>query len=435
MEELRDRSLFIVFAYAKAGFGHLRVTDALRHGLPKGKIFFTLESQDQSVTALHRLTSVHPALRLLFEWTQQGFPEELFTRVYRFYLRATTQKLSRQIKEFFQKQMTHPKTILIICTHFGLAHQIGALKKRLIKEEKIDLRLIVQVTDDSPQKLWYVPEADLLFVPSEYTKKKLLAYAHSQNLRKVRCEVISYPISPLLEEKITDEEYREKLAQVDPHHDVPLNVMIPISGAAVGMEYLLKLVKLLHERSSRFRFHILVKKTLYTQFFIKKLEALPYVRLHAYVRDRKMVDEYEREYETEHIALEITKPSEQLFKALLNPNEKGGSILLFTRPVGRQEYDNLDFLLRHHLIPSTEELHAIWKQSKTRWRGFSLPNKPEEAAQLIHWALQERVLLSMMECKSCPEITGYNAKELRGDGVKEFWKRVLQYLQEKGKAV
>jgi hypothetical protein len=88
------------------------------------------------------------------------------------------------------------------------------------------------------------------------------------------------------------------------------------------------------------------------------------------------------------IALEVSKPSEQTIKALADPKKVGGSILLFTEPVGRQEYDNLDFLAKHHLIPTDKEMLLLCDQTQSnqvreiaqKWRGIMLPYNAKEAA-------------------------------------------------------
>ena len=94
---LAQPALMIIFAYAPAGLGHFRVTDALRHGLPMHSRPHLLRSQDRSISYLHHVTSIHPVTRAILEWLQRGQPEEIFTRFYRRFLRSTTKRLYEQL--------------------------------------------------------------------------------------------------------------------------------------------------------------------------------------------------------------------------------------------------------------------------------------------------------------------------------------------------
>ena len=257
---------------------------------------------------------------------------------------------------------------------------------------------MVQVTDDSPQQMWYVPGADLIAVPSQQTADGLCAFAKSRKLPQVPLEVLPYPVSPLLAQPLTSGKTRERTAQLNPRLLTPINLAIPISGAAVGTEYFTQLIDALHKRSARFIFHVVSKSAPFTHTFLQQMMERSFVRLHASALDREIVNQYERLYHDTVVALEITKPSEQAFKALLTPRQIGGSVLLFSSPVGRQEYDNLDFLARHELIPSNAverllfqmarqdasgflQKDASIRQQARQWRGVRLPSDPIEAAQ------------------------------------------------------
>ena len=428
---MATNSLLIIFTYASAGFGHLRVMDALYSGLEDKTNSIVIGSQDQALTFFHRLTSVHPLIRGFFEWMQQGAPEEIFAHLYKTSLRARTSRLEKQINSILSQVVTKPKRLLIISTHFGLAHQFGKLKRKIETEHKVKLFLVVQVTDDSPQKLWYVPEADIIFVPSSHTRDKLIEYGKKHNFPQPQFEVITYPISPLLTNKASEAYFQTRSRQVNPARDEQINVLIPISGAAVGLDFFIQLTKMLHEKNKRFKFHILVKKTLYTEMFMSKMIELPYINLHVFSEDRQMVDQYEEIYHREVISFEITKPSEQSFKALLSPSQVGGSILLFTSPVGRQEYDNLKFLARNSLIPGLEQTLREWRKIKEtkpldiveaeNLRGIQLPRKPQQAATFIDKMLKEGVFLKMLNFR--------NLSILDSTGVAKFWQRVEDLLK------
>lgn len=428
---LDQKSLLIIFTYAPAGFGHLRVTDALYHGLSDNQNAILLETQDKTLTYFHRISSVHPLIRRIFEWIQQGAPEEIFTKLYRSYLHTRTKRLREQITNLINQRQDRPKTLLLISTHFGLAHQFGKIKQRIEAEQKLKMILVVQVTDDSPQKLWYVPEADIIFIPSSDTKQKLLEYGRRNGLREPSFKVVPFPISPVLTQDLAEEHYQNRIDQLDTSKTSPIQVMIPISGAAVGLDFFIKLCQFLYAKNQRFEFHILVKKTLYTEMFVNKMIELPYINLHVFSGDRQMVDQYEEIYKQEQISLEITKPSEQAFKALLSPTQVGGPILLFTQPVGRQEYDNLNFLRRKGLIPSKEQNLELLRAAKTkeqskieaaRWRGVQLPEKPVRAAEFIDWLMRQNILQTM--------IRSQNQNNLDSNGVEKFWKEIAEFLKQ-----
>lgn len=431
-EIFKDKSLLIVFTYAPAGFGHLRVTDALYDGLTDKSNALILDAHDQRLTYFHRLSSIHPVIRKIFEWMQRGFPEEIFTRIYRAYLHSRIKSIYEQIETILSQRHVRPKTLLVISTHFGLAHQLGKIKEKIEKEFGLKMILIVQVTDDSPQKLWFVPEADIIFVPSSHTQQQLVDYGKRARLKQPKIEVNTYPISPLLTEKLSQERYQERLNQVKPEATSPIQVIIPVSGAAVGLDFFIKLCTKLHSKNPRFKFHVLVKKTLYTEMFVRKMIELPYINLHISPQDRQMVNHYEEIYREENISIEITKPSEQAFKALLSPDQIGGSVLLFTKPIGRQEYDNLNFLRRGNLIPSKEQnrqiLHVVRDNGQldldpSGWRGMQLSDNPQKAADLIDWLIRKNFLYSMT--------TATEQDSWDSSGVDKFWEKVREFMNSK----
>lgn len=439
---LADKSLLIIFAYAAAGLGHLRVTDALYHGLPKEVTPILLGTNDTSISILHRIMSVHTVTRNIMEWAQAGRPEKIFTKVYRKYLRSETDTLYRQMTDVLHQRIVVPKTILVVATHFGLAHQFAALKGRLEKEENVKLVLAVQVTDDSPQQMWYVDGADVIFTPSVYTRDALRFYGEQTGLPPVPFEVVAYPVSPLLGNSLTESQYKDRMNQLEAKRTNPIHVMIPVSGAAVGTLYFTKLIDTLHLSSERFIFHIVSKEAPFTNKFLKDIKSRVYVRLYTSSHDRNVVGIYESVYNDTVISLEITKPSEQAFKALLSPKQIGGSILLFSKPVGRQEYDNLNFLERHGRIPDrvkqqilshvvgfespakTEDKDNILNDAKL-YRGIRIPADPIEAANFI-WTSLSRGIFSQMVRFVSPDVK--KDSEVNTDGVHEFWRRVIKYL-------
>lgn len=445
LDALRNKSLMLIFAYAPAGFGHLRVTNALYQGLPHDADPILLGAQDKSITLLHRIGSIYYFTRAIYEGMQSGFAEDIMTRAYRSFLRAHTTLLYEQLTTILDQQLQPPETILIVATHFGLAHQIAAIKERLMNERKVRIILVVQVTDDSPQQMWYVTGSDLIFVPSEYTKLSLEKYGRTAGLEPVRFLVNPYPLSLTLSHSLTENQIEDRREQLNLQNNNPINMIIPISGAAVGTEYFTILIDELYKKSHRFAFHVVTKTAPYTQRFIYEMNSRSYVKLYSSSIDKEVIDRYEEVYKQEIISLEITKPSEQSFKALLNCEQRGGSVLLFTEPIGRQEHDNLNFLRRHHLIPLKSEEDELFKlaqhdtdphlphdtiflEKAHRWRGLVLPRNPYIAAQFIWWMLRNSLGKNMVQCQESSQHDKLAMDELGPYGVKTFWEKVFDII-------
>lgn len=430
--------------YAPAGLGHLRVTDALYHGLPKSVNKPVILGADDVVIAfLHRFISVHYLTRMLMEIMQKGFLENVTTFLYRFLLRSNTKPLAQQLTRSIQTASIHPKTVLVIATHFGQAHQLEKIKKRLEQQTHTKIILVVQVTDDSPQHLWYVPGADLICVPSQTTKKSLTHYGLSLKLPLVPLVVLPYPIDPSLKKILPQTVMKKRTQQVETDSNTAIDILIPISGAAIGLSFFTTLMQVLRQKSDRFMFHVVCKKAPFTRNFIAQAKRSPSIHMHAASSDREVIDTYEDVYQKEVISLEITKPSEQAFKALLDCERRGASLLLFTQPVGRQEEDNLDFLKRHNLIPQDEATHMLWGmaeknekpsdvwiQKAASWRGVSLPTNAKKAGEFIYWCLQEGIFSAMMTCKMVLDPNDPHAQELSPNGVEAFWQQVADLIEK-----
>jgi hypothetical protein len=348
-----------------------------------------------------------------------------------------TEDLYKQLLTLIDEHVEIPRKILVIASHFGLAHQLSALKKRLYEERKIKLLLVVQVTDDSPQQIWYVPGADLILVPSSFTHRQLAQYGRMAGLAPADFQVLPYPVSPLLSGKLSSAGFSNRLAQLDPAQYDPIHICIPISGAAVGTEYFRKLIEILSTKSDRFKFHIVSKSALFTKEFLSQIMTHQSVRLYVSQSDREVVKLYDQVYEENVIALEITKPSEQAFKALLTPKMSGGALLLFSAPIGRQEYDNLFFLRRHHLMPTEDENLSLLKNISGpqnrhfsllkqihHWRALRLPDDAQMAADFIY-RLHKNKILSAMTKWIPPKSYVAHLHELGSDGVAQFWKTVF----------
>lgn len=445
---LSQKDIVTILAYSPTGLGHLRVTKALYEGLPNTVAPLLLGSHDKMISSVHRFASIHLLTRVLLEYTQRGALEDVFTGAYRLALRPGVEGIYQQIETILEQKIHVPKVIVLASTHSSLAHQFSMIKSRLETEKQVRVVLIVQVTDDTPQHLWYIPHADVIVVPSERTKELLTRYGKVAGLPEVDFHVHSYPISPRLTATIPVSRLQNRRNQVQPNETTPIEVAIPVSGAAVGTDFMQKIMLNLHTQDARFRFFVVSKIAPYTEIFLHTLLQHPFVKLYTSAQDREVVDLYEYVYQKHTISLEITKPSEQAFKALCRPNQVGGSILLFSEPVGQQEYDNLYFLRRHNLIPLESEQEQMFEyarnetklgesesgkhlfQEAQHWRGLRLPQTPEEMGKFIIWCLNNRIFAQMLRWRVTPRNTAHHAHELGTDGVQNFWELVGQVVEK-----
>lgn len=443
---LKHRSTVIVFTYAPAGLGHLRVTDALYDGLPKHVTPLLLGSQDSFIQSIHRVFSIHPLLRSIFEWLQFGKQQYVFTWMYRSYLRIRTKLISQQLRTVLDQRIDKPEVVIIIATHFSLAHQIGAIKDRFEDEYGVQIILVVQVTDDSPQFMWYVYDADLIIVPSQRTRKELEHYALHQRLPQTKIRVNAYPISPSLSTPLSHHDFQHRVSQTDEISRSHIHVSIPVSGAAVGLSFSKELIDTLHAVSDRFVFHIVARSAPYTLMFLKDMIERKCVKLYVSSGDREVVNYYEDVYAKYPISLEVTKPSEQAFKSLLQPKLRGGSIILFSEPVGRQEYDNISFLQDHELVPNQKDAHSLYMhfQDNVRllhtldgdallrrakqWRGILLPSDPHKSALFIWWLLRQNVFYQMVHGYARSTYDNHRKEEVSARGVEQFWHIVADHV-------
>lgn len=414
----------LVFTYAPAGLGHLRVTDALVDNKPKDFPYIMLGSYDRFITSFHRFFSVNPIAKWIFTVSQYGLMEDFATAVYRWILIMTSGPIYRQLKNIVYEHK-ESEEIWIIATHFGMAHQIGAVKDRIINETGKVIRLMVQVTDDTSQHIWCIRGTDITFVPSLHTKKELEAYSNRHRMG-VNFEVIPYPISPV---------FTSDLANINSRSDIlssnkKINVAIPISGASVGLSYVTKLISSVISKSNRFKFWIIVKRSVYTDMFLKAFSKHPNVNLVTGRNDNEMISLYEKLYQNNLINIEITKPSEQAFKAILPPTTVGGSIMLFTSPVGRQEYENIDFLVRQGLMPRSnyDGVMKYGESLNSYPRAIRLSKDPEIAANFINWALENGLFARMSSADFQFSSEALFLGEVGPNGAKEFWRIIQKYF-------
>lgn len=403
----------VVFTYAPAGLGHIRVADALIEGLPEDYDSLVFSPPDPSIESIHRFSSLNRFARSLMEWIQQGWPQTIFTRYYRNYLKSHTSKLLLEFTSLIKTKPKIPKNIIIVSTHFGLAYQLGSIKNDLEKALNTKIFLVVQITDDSPQYIWYVDTADLIIAPSQQTADILIKYGRKEQLKKINFEVLPYPVLSLFSKNLSDSKVTLRLNQFNPVKNTPINIVVPISGAAVGTDFYIKLMDKLHNFSKRFYFHVVCRRAHFTKEFIDICQTKKYINLYASENYKEIIYIYNTVYLKNVISSEITKPSEQSFKALLDNDSVGGSFLFFANPVGRQEYDNLNFLKKNGLLT-------------TNMRGVIIPKNPIHAADFIYNLYQNGFLLKTFK-KFRPV---KNNPDVRDNGSTLFWKTVLKYIDQ-----
>ena len=413
----------LIFTYAPAGLGHLRVTDALVHTRPKDSDYIILGSSDRLLSIAHRVTSLNPLAKKIFEASQYGVFEDVMTYLYVWALKFRSEEVYVRLLEIMGK-FRDVTDVTVIATHPSLANQIGTVKEKIFKKTGIRIKLVVQVTDDSSQHIWVVRGADLTMVPSRLTRNELGKYALSQQI-EFKCEVSAYPVSPILSGSLSKKQGSRQKAFIKGEPDA-INVMIPISGAGVGLRYLSRLMVQLDKVSSRFHFFVVAKRAVYSKEFLAEVGQLRSVELLTGRNDKEVVDRYEEVYQNNLIHLEITKPSEQTFKCLLPPTKVGGAILLLTEPIGRQEFDNIEFLKRHKLLVEGNENSEVDLElvKKSSPRAVRLPKKIDEATKLISNCLNKGLFEMMTSDDFSYQPESYMTSEIGDNGVWLFWERL-----------
>jgi hypothetical protein len=431
---LTDKDLLVLLTYAPAGLGHLRVLDALYDGLPEEIEPVLLGSRDERIRRIHRLLSSRPAIRTIFEWFQTGPLSGATNELYRKLLRSNTSLVYEQINAVIDQRKNPPSKLLVVATHFGLAHQLAKVKDEIVADKKVDIFLVVVVTDATFQPIWYVDGADLLTVPAEAVARQFEKHGWRKGREIGQIIVLPYPISPNLGVYLPSGEMDSRISQVKPDGDTEISVSIPVSGAAVGLGFFGELIDILHQKNDRFFFHVVSKEAPYTQEFLTKLTGP--VEKYVEMTDREVVDAYETMLQEQVIALEVTKPSEQAFKALLKPAVRGGLILLLSKPFGKQEWDNLEFLESHGLIPEAELNKELWQmgdldeatvKKACNWRGLRIPDQAGRAAEFIIWCL-EKGIFSQMAAPVEPRKNWPHPEELGREGVLMFWEKIAELI-------
>ena len=337
-----------VFPTISTGLGHLRVTSAIIDSSPDGASLYLFDTKSKAASYLHLLTSRNPLLRRVLLWTQNGVPELVFTLIYKYVLCKSSQSMAKRLGSYIRKL---PKgDIELVCTHFGIAHQVSHQKDYLEKFTGRKVKVTTVVTDDSPQLLWAV-ECDLLVAPSLKTANKL-----EKNLSRGKTKVVvcDYPLSPWIKVGLTAKERVLRFEQLIFKREV--NVLIPISGAAVHLDWYRSFIESVEKLNLSAKFYIVSRSGKSTKLFLDWAKDRPDCQVYSDKSDWEVIKIYNRLIHENVFACEITKPSEHTFKSILSINQRGGMPMLFASPVGRQEYDNLDFVKRLGLLNKRNHL-------------------------------------------------------------------------------
>ena len=119
MESLNKSEVLLIFTYAPAGLGHLRVTDALRDGLDEKINSVLLGAEDTSITYWHRLSSVSPIFKRILDWITTGKNGYWFYDLYIWMLGLSSGRLYKQMEYLLLQQWEAKKTVVVVSTHFG----------------------------------------------------------------------------------------------------------------------------------------------------------------------------------------------------------------------------------------------------------------------------------------------------------------------------
>ncbi|MDQ3099693.1 MAG: hypothetical protein M3Q44_08165 [bacterium] len=427
----------IIITTAPTGLGHIRVTNALLAGLPKGTSAHVLGIQDESISFTYHLISTNYYLRKVLEFTQTNTTAEKIVTPILNYIQ--TRKINDTVKDIEKIiEADKPDKLVIVSTHAFIAQKIA----RIVRHKLVNIPIYhaVIVTDDSPQRFWMV-DADNIFVPSTQTKSKLEELFREESRQLPSIEVVPYPINPKYCQLLDPSILYNKTEQLTPENPQKARICIPVSGAAVQLDFYKTLIDELtseeiKKESREFKFSVVTKEGNYTKPFIDYLRNNSEVVFHIGVNDFQTVQIYDRLYEQLNPpALEITKPSEQCFKVLTTPDTIGGPILLLTEPVGRQEYDNLAYLKRFKFLPDDETHQRLfytlchenqqlnlneYPQANT-WRALCLPIDPIEATRFIINGLKSGLFLAMQNYKKHAE-----SVEISPSGVVRIWEKVLR---------
>ena len=436
MDSVLPPNTLVVFTSSPTGLGHIRVMNALIGGLPPGSTYKIVGVKDVNAAKIHALGSRIKILEKLTEFVQYNPTlESIVTKIYQIFFSSRTKKLTEELVKI-REEYPDIDNWIVVSTHFALAYPVVTIKKTFKKRFGINIYNILTVTDDSPQRIWAANGTNIIFTPSNLTEQAIRDFLPKDTQTSV--ETVSFPVSPRLTQTLSDEELTFVENQLDPAMNIPLHLSIPVSGAAVQLDFLESLIKELTK--GQFVCTVIGQITPFTTTFFEHLKNIPRAQISAGNSANMTVKLYESAfYQKSRPAVEVTKPSEQTFKAILKPSERGGVIMLLTDPVGRQEHDNFHFLLRHLLVPdrdeelildryllkgiaTTEEKNMLHYKA-SHWRALKLPSDPMLASTFIKRAKQEGILHTMLAY--VPE----TKRDLTSDGVAQIWSATIEMVK------
>jgi hypothetical protein len=417
------------------------VTEGLKSELDPSIKTETIGIMNPTSQFLYRIVGQNIVTRWLMEFFQTDpIGERIVAWFYTKNLRSRTRPVRLYVQSIIEGNRRQIKTVIIVATHFALAHQIAACKKKVERNLSVKIVLAVVVTDDSPQIMWAVKGADYIFVPSAFCRngiRKELA----GNIGTTKICVSAYPLSKNIQKELSAIQLAKRQVQVDPFSHKKLKILIPVSGAAIGLSYFQSLIPEVTKKKD-IMCTVVSRDSSYTKNFLHWCSRQKRIHVLKSTSDHNVVLSYEKQMKTHVFGVEITKPSEQAFKSLLSPTQRGGVILLFSKPVGRQEYDNIAFLKRHGLMPGSSDekkLAQLYYFNKTsfidknflnrakNWRGIEIPWIGVEAGVAIARLYETGVLQSMTSFQQKRFIP-----ELRSDGSRMFWERLkIELTNEK----
>lgn len=349
-----------IFPTVATGLGHIRVTRAIIESLSGSGPIYLFEAKKSLAESLHKISSSGVVARKLLVWSQSGALENFFSLIFKIFLRLKARSVVVDLARYLEKIPN--KKCVLVCTHFGVCWQIASQIKSLQLGLNKEIKIVLVVTDDSPQKMWAVP-VDVIFCPSHKT-----AVAISKSLpRKSKTKIVvsNYPLATCFESRLEKEDIQAKVDQIQ-GISRRTNICIPVSGASVHLGWYQAFINSVRENLKSAHFVVIVRESKSNKKFIRWCsERDGFIELIKAKKDWDLISLYQKAYTDMVFSFEVTKPSEHIFKARLPFGCRGGVILLLAPPVGRQEYDNLKFLKVNGYLEK---------------KAFILPTDPSSAA-------------------------------------------------------
>ncbi|MDQ3239351.1 MAG: hypothetical protein M3P33_02395, partial [bacterium] len=267
-ETSTKKHIKIIISTSPTGLGHIRVMNALLEGLPKEIKPSIIGIQDNLTSFIYRIISTNATLRKCFEFIQNNpLAENLTSQIIRSFQIINLSNTIAEIKNILDSD-DEISDIIYVSTHPMIGNKI----QKIIDKQYFDIPSThaLIVTDDSPQRFW-VLNSDYIITPSEKTKNKLQKLCTDCNFNP-KIIVKPYPINPKYLKKLPPHVLYNKLEQIEPDNPQKLRICIPISGAAVQLDFYQVLIEQLlitipHNNLNEFTFSIITKEGNFTRPF------------------------------------------------------------------------------------------------------------------------------------------------------------------------